>query len=579
MGLHGHAVGTCMGYGAYIAWKHAGFITQAECDRVLDLISDLELALYHPIMDNHEISYASQVKMVQKRGGNLCAPVPKGRIGACGYVNNMPKQAFVDTMTNYKEYILQVRKMPRAGAGVDMHCHDVGLASPAVDAKAAMEQEGVKDMTGITYCKEVMPTSNEVFAQLGLARARTISRESKKESKVVESKLATEVVPPVQQNAEKKFDYNTWIKEKQESRNKDWKLNVAEVTPDSAHPPHETFKCEFTGRPHVQLFSHDVVEEYATQNTTVASKNIQQASRITTEQNMFAPCMVGSLESQFLKMQCMLLNSKRVLDVGTFTGMSAIAMAEGCLLGTGLRTLLTKKFIQNCKKPGFEADAPSELANKILRENAPVTTIECYEETAKVAQEVFDKCYENVSFEVPSLDKASSAHVTVQVNVGRAIDLRIGQADNVMRSLSAQIQKGAIAPFDIIFLDADKEAYVKYYNIAMEGYGDARLSGTGRITNMLSTNGIILADNSMCAILYDESDFRSQKLHEFNTVVKNDDRVEQVVLTVREGITMIKPKPTTSYMVTEEKMHGGHSPPQMLLGGIQTNNETKISAK
>merc|ERR1712084_176278 len=104
-------------------------------------------------------------------------------------------------------------------------------------------------------------------------------------------------------------------------------------------------------------------------------------------------------------------------------------------------------------------------------------------------------------------------------------------------------------------------AYVKYYNIAMEGYGDARLSGTGRITNMLSTNGIILADNSMCAILYDASDFRSQKLHEFNTVVKNDDRVEQVVMTVREGITMIKPKPLMSSMGTQKKMYGVRSPP------------------
>merc|ERR1712193_387044 len=97
-----------------------------------------------------------------------------------------------------------------------------------------------------------------------------------------------------------------------------------------------------------------------------------------------------------------------------------------------------------------------------------------------------------------------------------------------------------------------------YYAIAMEGYGDARLSGTGRSTNMLSANGVILADNSMYAILYDESDLTSQKLHEFNTVVKNDDRVEQVVLTVREGITMIKPKPSNSYMGVS-KMHVGRS--------------------
>merc|ERR1712151_77096 len=142
------------------------------------------------------------------------------------------------------------------------------------------------------------------------------------------------------------------------------------------------------------------------------------------------------------------------------------------------------------------------------------------------------------------------------------IDLRVGKAADVMKSLCAQIQKGAIAPFDVIFLDADKESYAEYYEIAMAGYGDARLSGTGRITNMLSANGVILADNSMCAILYDESDFRSQKLHEFNTMVKNDDRVEQVVLTVREGITIIKPKPLTSSMGTQKKTRGLSGLPQ-----------------
>ena len=81
--------------------------------------------------------------------------------------------------------------------------------------------------------------------------------------------------------------------------------------------------------------------------------------------------------------------------------------------------------------------------------------------------------------------------------------------------------------FDVIFIDADKENYIEYYKLSMEG--------------LLSSNGYILADNSMCALLYDTTDFRSKKLHEFNQYVKNDNRVEQVILTVREGITMIKP--------------------------------------
>merc|ERR1712176_195491 len=185
------------------------------------------------------------------------------------------------------------------------------------------------------------------------------------------------------------------------------------------------------------------------------------------------------------------------------------------------------------------------MGERILKENAPVVTIECYAETAKVAQKIFDECKENVSFAVPSSSKTTEM---VQLNVGKAIDLRVGRASDVMKELSAQIQKGDIPPFDVIFLDADKESYAEYYNIAIEGYGAPHLASTGRITNMLSMNGVILADNSMCAILYDETDFRSQRLHEFNTVVKNDDRVEQVVLTVREGITMIKPKTTAAYM-------------------------------
>ena len=50
----------------------------------------------------------------------------------------------------------------------------------------------------------------------------------------------------------------------------------------------------------------------------------------------------------------------------------------------------------------------------------------------------------------------------------------------------------------------------------------------------------MLVDNSLCALLYDNTDDRTQKLHEFNQHVKNDPRVEQVVLTVREGVTLIR---------------------------------------
>jgi len=49
-----------------------------------------------------------------------------------------------------------------------------------------------------------------------------------------------------------------------------------------------------------------------------------------------------------------------------------------------------------------------------------------------------------------------------------------------------------------------------------------------------------MADNTLCSLVYREGDMRRQKLHEFNEYVRNDPRVEQVVLTVREGISIIR---------------------------------------
>ena len=178
---------------------------------------------------------------------------------------------------------------------------------------------------------------------------------------------------------------------------------------------------------------------------------------------MFMPCMVGAMESQFLKMQCQIKGAKRCLDVGTFTGMSALAMAEG------------------------------------IPADGKVVTLECYENVANVAQKVFDAS-----------------------NVSDKIELIVGQANEAMKKMVDNGDK-----FDIIFIDADKENYIEYYELGLQ---------------LLAKDGIMLADNSLCALLYDQdSDMRSTKLHEFNQHVKNDKRTEQVVLTVREGITLIKP--------------------------------------
>merc|ERR1712176_630803 len=128
--LHGHAVGTCMGYSSYLSHKK-GWVSKEEMDRILKLISDMELSLWHPIMDDIELVYGSQVKIIDKRGGSLCAPVPK-KLGQCGYIQSLPKDELEKTLAEYKEIC---SGYPRGGLGVEVHCHEVGLEDPSVVAK------------------------------------------------------------------------------------------------------------------------------------------------------------------------------------------------------------------------------------------------------------------------------------------------------------------------------------------------------------------------------------------------------------------------------------------------------------
>jgi len=141
--LHGHAVGTEMGFNAFLAAKE-NFITEAEAHRIYQLISDLELSLWHPIMDDYDVCWASQVKMTQKRGGNLCAPVPKGRIGACGYINDVDRPRMEKDLQEYKT-IVNCSAFPRNGLGIEAHCADVGLEHPGTTGIAKPLQSGEED--------------------------------------------------------------------------------------------------------------------------------------------------------------------------------------------------------------------------------------------------------------------------------------------------------------------------------------------------------------------------------------------------------------------------------------------------
>jgi len=121
--LHGHAIAIGMGFGAFLSWK-MGWIPEAEFRRVVKLFSTLEISLVHPILDNTEAIWQAQLRMVEKHGGNLAAPLPLGQLGSCGYFNDITRE---DLESYLKQYRAVCEEYPRKGLGVEAHCVDVGL--------------------------------------------------------------------------------------------------------------------------------------------------------------------------------------------------------------------------------------------------------------------------------------------------------------------------------------------------------------------------------------------------------------------------------------------------------------------
>lgn len=112
--IHGHAIGVGMGLSTHMAYDE-GFVTKEERDRVLRLFDELEISLYHPVIHRTELLWACQQKMIEKRGGNLCAPVPK-TLGNPGYIQDMPRERLERLVKEYKEVCAPY---PRNGVGIE----------------------------------------------------------------------------------------------------------------------------------------------------------------------------------------------------------------------------------------------------------------------------------------------------------------------------------------------------------------------------------------------------------------------------------------------------------------------------
>ena len=131
-----------------------------------------------------------------------------------------------------------------------------------------------------------------------------------------------------------------------------------------------------------------------------------------------------------------------------------------------------------------------------LPEGGRVTTCDVNEETTEIAR--------RYAAEAGVLDR---------------IDYRLGPAAETIRQLEG--------PFDLVFIDADKQGYIDYYEAALP---------------KLSADGLIVADNVLWSgrVVGDEEDESTRAIKRFNEHVRSDERVESVMLTVRDGMTLIR---------------------------------------
>ena len=102
---------------------------------------------------------------------------------------------------------------------------------------------------------------------------------------------------------------------------------------------------------------------------------------------------------------------------------------------------------------------------------------------------------------------------------GDKIEIRLGPALETIETLEG--------PFDLVFIDADKPSYRAYYEAALP---------------LLAEDGVIIADNVLWSgrVAEEGGDESTQAIKDFNEHVRNDDRVVSVMLTVRDGMTLIQ---------------------------------------
>jgi predicted O-methyltransferase YrrM len=211
-------------------------------------------------------------------------------------------------------------------------------------------------------------------------------------------------------------------------------------------------------------FILEELDDYVVSHTQDEPELLQELNRETYQKILLPRMLSGHYQGRLLSMLSKLINPKTILEIGTYTGYSALCLAEG------------------------------------MQAQGELHTIDIDEELYDFQRKYFDK---------------SGYGSQIHQHLGNALDI---------------IPKLEIT-FDLVFIDADKENYANYFNC---------------VINKLNSGGVILSDNVLWSGKVIEplqkDDTSTPALIEYNALLKNDKRIETVLLPIRDGLTISRKK-------------------------------------
>ena len=206
------------------------------------------------------------------------------------------------------------------------------------------------------------------------------------------------------------------------------------------------------------------IDNYILDHIEPEDEILKELNRETHLKVLHARMLSGHLQGQVLTLLSKIIQPSMILEVGTFTGYSAICLARG------------------------------------QQENGRLITIDIDDELESFAAKYFEKA-----------------------GLKDKIKQRIGPALKIIPELKET--------FDLVFLDADKSEYIDYFNLVIE---------------KLRKGGIIIADNTLWSGKVLEKpapdDEQTKGIIAFNNLIAKDNRVEKVILPLRDGVTIIRKK-------------------------------------